>query len=115
MLPAALVLVATLLAGPARAENEGQEDLDKATDAKLSATTLGNLAEVIRLAESALEKGLDKDNSTFAQNVLVSTLIHRGTALGERIFHRSPPDPRWPQFRQEALADLERAVKLSPE
>ena len=37
----------------ARAENEGQADLDKATQQKLGAQTVGDLTDVIQLCESA--------------------------------------------------------------
>lgn len=111
---AAGALAVALTGGRAWAENEGQVDLDKATEAKIAARTLSDLGEVIRLLESALEKGLDEGNTEFANNLLGSTLVQRGSAVGETIFRRSPPDPRWPQFRRIALADLEKGVKLSP-
>jgi len=109
-----VILALAVLVARARAENEGQEDLDKAAEAKISAKTLSDLTEVIRLTESALEKGLDEDNTRFAENLLVSTLIQRGTVVTKAIFKTSPPDARWPQFRHVALSDLEKAVKLSP-
>ncbi len=110
----AVLVVVVLAAGRAWAENEGQEDLDRATEAKLTANTLSDLAEVIGLCESALEKGLDKENAKFAENLLTSTLIQRGSLVAGTIFRSSSPDHRWPQFRHVALADLEKAVKLSP-
>jgi len=108
------IIVVMFSAGTALAENEGQDDLDKATELKLTAGTLGDLAEVIRLAESALEKGLDQDNTQFAESLLTATLIQRGMAMSAAIFKSSPPDARWPQFRHVALEDLEKAVKLNP-
>jgi len=110
----AVVLALAFSASAARAANEGQEDLDKATEAKLSASTLSDLGEVIRLAESALQKGLDESNTEFADKLLVSALVQRATAVTATIFKSSPPDQRWPQFRQFALSDLEKAVKLDP-
>jgi len=109
---AALVLVLSVLVRAGRAANEGQDDLDRATEAKLSAQTLPDLAKVISLAESALQKGLDEQNKKFAENLLVSTLIQRGTVMAAVIFKSVPPDARWPQFRNVALADLEKAVAL---
>ena len=70
----AVFLAVIFLATAVRAGNEGQEDLDKATEAKLSATTLTDLGEVISLTESALKKGLDKSNTEFANKLLVSAL-----------------------------------------
>ena len=111
----ATVLMTLLLAAiPALAENEGQEDLDKASELNLSTRTLTDLAEVIRLSESALEKGLDEGNRQFAENLLASALIQRGMAVAKVIFTSSPPDARWPQFRHVALRDLDKAVELVP-
>ena len=39
---------------PAAAQNEGQADLDMATDLQITAETLGDLERVIKLAESAM-------------------------------------------------------------
>jgi len=109
------LLLLTFLCSPALAQNEGQEDLDKATEARLNARTLADMAEVIRLLDSALEKGLDEGNTAYAESLLSSTLISRGLAVSKVIFEQSPPDPRWPQLRKLALADLERALKLGAE
>jgi len=109
---AALLTTLALHAGPARAENEGLDDLNKAMEQKLVAEKLGDLAEVIRLADSALEKGLDKDNTEFAKSLLASALYERGAAVAKMIFDSSPPNSRWPQFRHIALRDLQRADKL---
>ncbi|NLX95256.1 MAG: tetratricopeptide repeat protein [Rhodopirellula sp.] len=111
-----LTLLATLLTGlcsvQVRAANEGQEDLDKATQAKITANTLSDLGEVIRLCESAITKGLDEDNTQFANQLLASTLIQRGSAAGAAIFEALPPPAQWKAFRRVALTDLERAVEL---
>ena len=102
------------VAGLACAANEGQDDLDRATQAKINAKTLSDLSEVIRLCESALAKGLDEDNAKFAKELLASTLSQRGIDYSKMIFDSLPPDPRWPQYRRVALEDLEKAVKLDP-
>ena len=68
-----LCLVA-LVTAAARAENEGQADLDKATELQIAAETLGELEQVIKLAESALAKGLDKGQTEFAKKMLGATL-----------------------------------------
>jgi len=108
-----LAVHAGLLCGLAAA-NEGQDDLDKATRAKVNAKTLSDLSEVIRLVESALAQGLDEENTHFAKTLLASTLSQRGIETSKTIFESLPPDPRWPQFRRVALEDLEKAVKLDP-
>ncbi len=111
LLPAVLL---TLAAGSVHAASEGQEDLDKATETKLSADTISDLDEVIRLTESALKRGLDEENTDFANKLLASTLIQRAHETVKQILTgaRSPVDFR--QKRQFAVADLEKAVKLNP-
>lgn len=112
---AAWLLTACLLTGYALAGNEGQADLDKATESKLNVRTFSDLGEVIRLCESALAKGLDKENAVLAKELLVSTRIERAKVAAKRILESSPPDPNWPQFRQFALEDLDKAAKLNPQ
>jgi len=111
VLPA--ILLASI-AGSLHATGEGQADLDKATDIKLNASTISDLGEVIRLADSALQKGLDKANTDFAQKLLASTLVQRAQEAVKQVLTgmNSPSDFR--QKRRFALADLEKAVKLNP-
>jgi len=101
-----------LLVGQVRAENEGLEDLDRATEAKLTFRTLNDLGQVIRLCESALEKGLDEDNTRFAEQMLASTRIQRGSAIAKKMLEGRILDPRWPQYRQLALDDLEKGIEF---
>lgn len=109
---ALVVAMASLMATTARAENEGQDDLDEAIEAKLTATDLKDLGKVIELSESALEKGLDESNQELAKNLLSSTLVQRAGSLSRIIVERTPRD--WPKLRQAALADLEKALKHDP-
>jgi tetratricopeptide (TPR) repeat protein len=109
----ALVLVA-LPAAAARAQNEGQEALNQATQKKLSAESLADLNEVVRLCEQALKKGLDDTNTQFANSLLTGTLVQRAGILSAAIFEKNPPDPRWPELRGVAIKDLERAIKIDP-
>ena len=111
----AFLLTGSLVAGQARAANEGQADLDRATEAKLSARTLSDLGEVVRLCESALAKGLDKDNTQLAKELLVSTLIERAKHTTKQILGTSPLDPNLARYRQFALEDLEKAIKINPQ
>ncbi len=96
------------------ASGEGQEDLDKATEAKLNATTVSDLSDVIRLTENALKKGLDEANADFANKLLSSSLFQRGQETVKQLLTivSSPADFR--AKRQYALADLEKSVKLDP-
>jgi tetratricopeptide (TPR) repeat protein len=109
----ASLLFAAAFCVPLHAE-DGQEDLNKATEKKMNAATLDDLNEIIRLSESAIQKGLDDSNKDFANKMLASTLTMRGGAYAGAIFSSNPPDPRWPQLRQLALADLEKGLKLDP-
>ena len=112
---ALLLLVGSLLAGRVLAANEGQPDLDRATEAKLNARTFSDLGEVIRLCESALAKGLDKDNTPLAKELLVSTLIERAKVTTRRVMGGLLSDPKWAEYRRFALQDLEKASKLNPD
>jgi tetratricopeptide (TPR) repeat protein len=103
------------LAAPAWAENEGQADLDQATEAKLTAENLEDLGEVVALTERALEKGLDAANTTFAKELLAASLLQRATIYSQQIFDRNPPNQQWPRWRQMAVDDLERAIEAQPD
>jgi tetratricopeptide (TPR) repeat protein len=104
------------LATTAYAQNEGQEDLDKATQLKVTAETLDDLNEVIDRLDTAIEKGLDEENAQFAENLLVSSLVQRGTLFAAAVLNVPVDDPqrglRAMQFRQFALSDLQRAVGI---
>jgi tetratricopeptide (TPR) repeat protein len=105
-------------AGPLWAEDKGdkgQEDLSLATETKLSAENISDLSEVIRLCESAMEKGLDEENSQFAKHLLAATLVQRAGVANKVILRSGGADPKWVNYRRMALADLEKAVSLVPE
>ena len=117
--PAVLLLCSLIwIATPATllAENEGLAELDKATQLKVAAESLDDLGQVIDNLETALEKGLDEENTKFARELLVSSLVQRGTLFTSAIFNAPPNDPqtgmRAMQLRQFALNDLQRAVQL---
>jgi tetratricopeptide (TPR) repeat protein len=111
---ALLIVAAVFSAAAARAADNGQEDLDKATELKFSAATVTDWGEVIRLTESALQKGLDKSNTEFANKLLASTLVQRAMVVTATIQKIFPTDQRWANFRQFALSDLEKSIKLEP-
>ena len=83
-----------LAAGPLWAEDKGQEDLSLATETKLSAENFSDLGEVIRLCESAMEKGLDEDNTQFAKHLLAATLVQRAGVANKIIFAGGAVDPK---------------------
>jgi tetratricopeptide (TPR) repeat protein len=110
------LLAVFAFATPALAENEGQDDLDKATQLKVAAESPDDLAEVIDHLDAALDKGLDKDNEELANQMLISTLMQRGTMYATAVFNLPVQDPqrgmRLMQFRSWALTDLQRALEL---
>ncbi len=114
LLTLSVFAAALAVASPARADNEGQADLDKAAELKLSAETHAELEKVVELAESALKKGLDKDQTAFAKEMLAATLFQNANRRTESIFGQSPPSSQWPRLRQIALRDLEKAKIHDP-
>ena len=94
----------------ALAQDSGQADLDKATELKLSARSMADLEQVIKLCESALETGLDEGNTAFAKQLLTSTLYQHAERICQAIFDRQPPSPRWPLLRRFAMQDLDKAL-----
>jgi tetratricopeptide (TPR) repeat protein len=107
LLPALLLAVFFAASASFAAEGAGQADLDKASEARLTASA--DLDEVIGLLESALKKGLDATNTEFANRLLTSTLIQRARETASRI-----SSDNFRERRKAAVADLERAVKLDP-
>lgn len=104
------VLLALGSAAAARAENEGQDDLDKATELQLKVQSLQDTEQVIKLCESAIQKGLDENNTKFAKQLLVSSLWQHASQLSQLIFENQQPDPRWRQIRRLVLGDLEKLL-----
>jgi tetratricopeptide (TPR) repeat protein len=105
----------------ARAENDGQADLDKATEQKLGAQTADDLSEVVKLCESAVKKGLDKSNTAFANDLMASAYTQRGGLSASKAYRavlaagaQAANDNSWRAYRVAALADLEKGVQLSP-
>jgi tetratricopeptide (TPR) repeat protein len=107
--------VAFAIAAPAvYAEGNGQADLDEALRVKVSAD--GNLRElnkVVELLESALDKGLDVENSDFAEQVLSESLLERASQLGavvESVPEENLADQRLDRIRTLAISDLRRVL-----
>ena len=87
----AALAVSAFLPLALQAQNAGQADLDTATDAQLTAETLGELERVIKLAEAALDKGLDKGQQAFAKQLLAATLYQHANRACSAIFERDRP------------------------
>jgi tetratricopeptide (TPR) repeat protein len=93
------------------ADQPGQADLDQAADLQVSAETLGDLEKVIKLAESALAKGLDKDQKEFANKLLAATLYQHANRSVEALLERRRRRDSLDTIRNQALKDLEKAKK----
>ena len=92
-------------------KNPGQDDLDKATEQQLSIKQLDDVEKVIKLCESALKKGLDKDNTEFAKKLLVNSLWRHASQLSSLIFDAPRPHPRWQFIRRAVLQDVDKIKK----
>ncbi|WP_417732725.1 tetratricopeptide repeat protein [Rosistilla oblonga] len=111
-----LLAVLSILGGTAPlafADGEGQPDLDEAMVMRLDAKTLDDLNKIGDLLQSALAKGLDKENEGFAKQMLAGVALERGKAIAQQMF-RQPQAGNLAQLRGEALKHLETAVDNDP-
>jgi tetratricopeptide (TPR) repeat protein len=112
---ACCVAVLALTAAPpiAQAEGVGQQDLDEALRAKVTAENLRDLNNVVELLESAIEKGLDVENSDFAEQMLSESLLERASQLAavlQSIPTERLVDDRMQRVRNLAVSDLRRVL-----
>jgi len=112
LLTAALML---LIGTSAWGQEDGKTDLDKALEAKLNAKTTKDLDAVVKLCESAIDKGLDKEDEVEAKRLASFTLFEHADQLGKRIFATNGRDTRWRIYRSQALARLRKAVDYQPD
>jgi tetratricopeptide (TPR) repeat protein len=92
--------------------NKGQVDLDEAVIKRIDAESDEQLEAVSALLESAIKKGLDEENQSFAKKMLGSVLLQRSQALTAAMVRA--PGRRQLQLRDEALQTLEEAVQHDP-
>ncbi len=78
-------------------KNEGQQDLDLATEKKLNATSHSELGEVIDLCESALKKGRRGEHDVRPPTALVDKTATRRGRGGARL-KLAGRDQDWLQF-----------------
>ena len=107
-------VVVGLAISPARADDPGQEDLDRAIAAKLSADSFRTLGDVADLCQSAIDKGLAPANLDFAKQMLAGALLERASAVCAPLLGGGMPDEQWPMRRRVAMQDLDRAIECDP-
>ena len=91
---------------------QGQADLDEAIVKRIDADSTDALEAVGALLESAVQKGLDKENEAFAKTLLGSVLLQRAQGLAAKI--STVQGRRQLMLRDEALRVLNQAVANDP-
>jgi len=109
------LLCAGLLCPPAWAQ-EGQGDLDRAMDRKITAQTLQDLSEVAALCEAAIEKGLAPDDAAIARQLLAGALYERASQVC-RVLKLGVPATaeQVKELRGHVMPDLEKILKHNPQ
>lgn len=92
--------------------NQGQADLDEAIIKRIDAESADQLESVAALLESALQKGLDEENQSFAKKMLGSVLLQRSQGLANAMVQAR--GRRQLELRDEVLEGLQEAVKNDP-
>ena len=92
--------------------NAGQADLDEATIKRIDADSADQLEAVSALLESALEKGLDEENASFAKKMLGSVLLQQSQQYASGMMQAR--GRRQLELRDKALSKLEEAVANDP-
>lgn len=110
-----VALVAVGCASHALAEDAGQDDLNRAIEAKLSAESFRELGLVADLCQSAITKGLSKENEAFAKHLMASTLLKRAEAVSSPLVDGGQFDVQSAQRWRIAVQELEIAIKADPE
>lgn len=103
---------ALLLAAGSVAAQEGQPDLDKAMELKITATTLQQLGEVAALCEQAIQKGLAKEEEAFARQLLIGSLYQRAEQVAEPLARAATLTPDLQELRQRVVADLRKIIGI---
>lgn len=94
------------------AKDAGQKDLDEAVLQRIDAESPSQLQAVATLLESALAKGLDDENESFAKKMLGSVQFQLGQGLASAMMQSG--GQRQLQLRDQALDALNRAVENDP-
>ena len=110
-----LCLAAALVATPGYAQQPGQEDLDRATELRLSAKSPQDLQQVAQLCEAAIRKGLDEEDKKFAKQLGAGAMFDLGARFAGLVLDVEQRDPRWQLYRHMAMQSLEKTIEFDPE
>ncbi len=110
----AICLALAFLATPVMADNEGQDKLNEATIKQLDANNPEDLGKVIELCESAMQLGLDEDNTKLAKQILSSAALQRAQMTIQQLPSVVNNRGALNRLRIKTLEDLEKAVANDP-
>lgn len=109
-----VIALAVLFPAGVRAEDSpGLEHLDDAMRAKINATGLQDLNQVIDLLQKSLDKGLDEEDTTFAESMMSDALMQRASSLVRVINAQSIGDKRVQQIFRLVVSDLRRILAFT--
>ncbi len=92
--------------------NAGQADLDEAVIQRIDANTAQQLESVSVLLQSAITKGLDEENESFARKMLGSVQLQRSQGLAAAMMRAR--GRRQIELKDETLESLQEAVSNDP-
>ena len=92
--------------------NQGQADLDEAVIQRIDADTPNKLEAVTALLQSAITKGLDDENKSFAKKMLGSVQLQSSQTLAAAMMRAR--GRRQIELKDETLRSLEEAVSNDP-
>lgn len=92
--------------------NDGEADLDEAVIKRIDAESVEQLESVSALLKSALRKGLDEENESFAKKMLASVLLQRSQKMAGLMLQAR--GRRALALRDDVLDGLDEAVEYDP-
>lgn len=102
----AFALSFTLCPLPCLAEGPGQHDFDEALRTRITSEGMRDLNGVIELLQSALDKGLDMENTEFAEAMLSGAQYERATVLVNLLKSGRVNRQQSQQLARMAVSDL---------
>ena len=108
------LLLALLWAGSipsAGADDKAREALDRATELKLQAKTIGDLDAVIKKAEEALTAGLPEADQEFARELIAACHFEKAQRIAAGL-RAGRASRRWRTLRRMALEELDKVLSI---